>query len=177
MEGGRQLKQEHFSSDEWQVFKQKTIEPEICAEMEVHLQFCESCQELYLNLIEQTDLELAQKAIPPDFTDSLLKKVAKQPTETIILKFPTKKSQPDRKNIFAYYVSAAILTLALMSGGVFDSMVDQSMRFTRICMLQTQNIEAKVSKDWSTELFYDGSQWMQKLSNGRERNVKDAKQE
>ena len=169
------MKQTHFSTDEWLTFKRKNIDAAIYAEMEIHLQFCESCQEFYLGLIEQSDLELAQTAIPLDFTDALLNRVNKQPSAPIIIKFPTKKVRLNRKNIFAYYVSAAVLTLALMSGGVFDSMVDQSMRFSQICMLQSQNIEAKVSRDWSSQLFKDGSQWMEKLSNGKERNVKDAK--
>lgn len=168
------MNQKHFSNDEWQAFKQKTIEPEICVEMEAHLQFCESCQEFYLSLIEQSDLELAQSAIPLDFTDSLLKQIEKQPNNSIIIKFPAKQSRLNRKNIFAYYVSAAVLTMALMSGGVFDSMVDQSMRFSQICMLQSQNIESRVSRDWSQQIFKDGSRWMHKLSIERERNVKDA---
>jgi hypothetical protein len=62
-----------------------------------------------------------------------------------------------------------------MSGGVFDSMVDQSMRISQVCMLQSKNIETKVSKDWSSQLFKDGSQWMHRFSIEKERNVKDAK--
>ena len=169
------MKQTHFSIDEWQAFKRKTIELEIFNEMEVHLQFCENCQEFYLNLIEQSDLELAKAEIPHDFTDSLLKKLDMQPSAPVIINFPTKKPGLNRKNIFAYYVTAAVLTLALMSGGVFDRMVDQSMRISQVCMQQSQNIETKVSKDWSSQLFKDGSQWMHNRSIEKERNVKDAK--
>lgn len=169
------MKQTHFSTDEWQAFKRKTIEPEILDEMEVHLQFCESCQEFYLDLLEQSDLDLAQAAIPQNFTDSLLNRLDMQPSAAIIAKFPARKTRYNRKNIFAYYVSAAVLTLALMSGGVFDSMVDQSMRLSQICMLQSQNIEVQVSRDWSSQLFKESSQWMHKLTIERERNVKDAK--
>lgn len=168
------MKQTHFSTDEWQAFKRKTIEPEISSEMEVHLQFCENCQEFYLGLIEQSDLDLAQTVISLNFTDSLLNKLEKQPSAAIIVKFPMNKPRLNRKNVFAYYVTAAVLTLALMSGGVFDSMVDQSMRFSQICMLQSQNIEAQVSRDWRSQLIKDGSQLMHKLSIERERNVKDA---
>lgn len=68
----------------------------------------------------------------------------KQSSAAIIVKFPTKKPKLNRKNVFAYYVTAAVLTLALMSGGVFDTMADQSrMRFSQICMVQSQKIEAQ----------------------------------
>ena len=169
------MKQTHFSTDEWQAFKQKTIEPDIYNEMEVHLQFCKSCQEFYLDLIEQSDLDLAKAVIPPDFTDSLLNRLDMQPIAPVIINFPTTKPRLNRKSIFAYYVTVAVLTLALMRGGVFDAMVDQSMRISQVCMLQSQNIESKVSKDWSSQLFKDGSQWMHNLSIEKERNVKDAK--
>lgn len=167
------MKQMHFSTDEWQDFKQKTIEPDISVEMEVHLQFCQSCQEYYLGLFDQPDLDIALKAIPLSFTDSLLNKLAKP--SSIKIKQPAKRAGLNRRNIFAYYVTAAGLTLALMGGGVFDSMVNHSMRFSKICMVQSQNIEAQVSKDWSTQLIKDSS-WINKLSFERERNVKDAKQ-
>ena len=169
------MREMHFSTDEWQAFKRKTIEPEICVEMEVHLQFCESCQEFYLGLIEPSDLVLAQAAIPLNFTDALLNRMEKQSSAAIIVNFPTKKPKLNRKNVFAYYVTAAVLTLALMSGGVFDTMADHSMRFSQICMVQSQKIEAQVSRDWYSQLFKDGSQWMNKLPIERERNVKDAK--
>jgi len=169
------LKQTHYSKDEWQAFKRKTIESEVFDEMEVHLQFCESCQEFYLGLIEQSDLDLVQAIIPQNFTDALLNRMEKRPAATIVVKLPTNKPKPNRKSVFAYYVTAAVFTLALMSGGVFDSMVDQSMRLSQICMLQSQNIEVQVSRDWSSQLFKESPQWMHKLTIERERNVKDAK--
>lgn len=168
------MKQTHFSSDEWQAFKQKTIEPEIAVEMEAHLQFCENCQEYYLGMIEQSEIDSAFQAIPLDFTDSLLEKLDKQSADSIIKSIPHKRKLT-RRNIFAYYVTAAGLTLFLMNGGIFDSMVDQSMRFTQVCMLQSQKLENQVGKDWSSQLLENSAQLMHKLSVERERNVKDAK--
>lgn len=169
------MKQMHFSIDEWQAFTLKTIDPEILSEMEIHLQLCDSCQEFYLDLIEQNDLDAAQAVIPLNFTDSVINKVYKQSSTAIVVKLPTKKPRPSRKSIFAYYVTAAVLTLFLMSGGVFDAMVDQSMHLSQVCMLQSQNIEAQVGKDWSTPIFKDSSQWRNNLTIEKERNVKDAK--
>jgi len=167
------LKQMHFTYDEWQAFKENSLTPEKSAAMEIHLQDCETCQELYLSLIEPYDLDLVQTAIPLDFTETLMSKLDKQ-TATII-KIPAPKPILKRKSIFAYYVTAAAVTLALMNGGVFDSMVDQSMHFSKACMIQSQNIETQVSRDWRSQLLKDNSAWMDKFSFAKERNVKNAK--
>lgn len=163
----------HYGADEWLAYKSRTISTDKAAEMETHLYICESCQEIYLDLIDQPDLDQAQQFIPPNFTEKLIGSLNIRSSEDMI-KFPLKKPALNRKCIFVYYVTAAVITLALMSGGVFDSMVDQSMRFSHLCMLQSQSIEAKVSMDLRWQLFEDDSQWSHSRFN-QERNVKDAK--
>lgn len=169
------MKPMHFSTDEWQAFKIKKTEPELTAEMEAHLQLCEDCQDYYLGLIEEADLKAATNMIPFDFTDTLLEKINPPAPASVPVIIRPGKRKIDRRSLLAYYVTAAGLTLVLMGGGVFDSMVDKSMRFSEVCMLQTQSIESKVSQDWSTRLLENGSRMMKEISIDRERNVKDAK--
>lgn len=169
------MKQMHFSPDEWQAFKMKILEPELAAELEAHLQICEDCQEYYLGLIEEADLNAATEMIPVDFTDSLLKKIGPPAPASISVKIRPGKRKLDRRSLLAYYVTAAGLTLVLMGGGVFDSMVVKSMQISELCMLQSQNIESKVSRDWTTQLMENGSRMMKEISIERERNVKNAK--
>lgn len=169
------MKQMHFSPDEWQAFKKKTLEPELTAELEAHLQNCEDCQEYYLGLINEADLDDAAEMIPVDFTDSLLKKIGPSAPASVSVKIRPGKRKLDRRSLLAYYVTAAGLTLVLMGGGVFDSMVVKSMRVSELCMLQSQNIESKVSRDWTTQLMENGSRMMKEISIERERNVKNAK--
>ncbi len=170
------MKPLHYGTDEWLAYKLKTSTEEKMAAMESHLEFCASCQEIYLDLIDQPDLDMVQQFIPPDFTKSLMNSLDIQLSNSNIVKFPARKQALNRKGIFAYYVTAAVITLVLMSGGIFDSMVDQSMRFTHICMVQSHNVEAKVNKDWNWQLVKHDSLWMNNRLD-QERNVKDAKQE
>lgn len=169
------MKQMHFSPDEWQAFKVKDTEPELTVEMEAHLQLCEDCQDYYLGLIAESDLEAAMNMIPFDFTDTLLDKINPPAPASAPVKIRPGERKIDRRSLLAYYVTAAGLTLALMGGGVFDSMVDKSMRVSEVCMLQSQRIESKVSQDWSTRLLETGSRMIKEISIERERNVKDAK--
>jgi len=176
MEGGWQLKQMHFSPDEWQDYKRKTIEPELMAEIETHLELCEDCQEYFLSLIDEADIEAAQDRISLDFTDNLIKKINKHTPASIPAKIQPGRRKLNRRDLFAYYVTAAVITLALMSGGIFDSMVEKSMYFSQICVLNSQRIESTVSQDWDDQLMKDSSKIIQSFSINKERNVKDAKQ-
>jgi hypothetical protein len=62
-----------------------------------------------------------------------------------------------------------------MSGGVFDSMVEKSMHFSQLCVVNSQRIETSVNKDWDRQLMEDSSKMMRDFSIKKGRNVKDAK--
>ncbi len=169
------MKQMHFSPDEWQDYKMNNIEPELAAEIEAHLALCEDCQEYFLKLIDDTDLETAQDKIPLDFTDTLMTKIYQRSPAMIPVKIKPTKRKLNRRDIFAYYVTAAAITLALMSGGVFDSMVAKSMYLSQVCILKSQKIESTVDKDWDRQLMENSAKMMRNFSINKERNVKDAK--
>jgi len=169
------LKQMHFSPDEWQDYKRNTIEPELTAEIEAHLALCENCREYFLNLIDETDFEKTQDKIPLDFTDTLINKINQRTPTVIPDKIKPTKRKLNRRDIFAYYVTAAVITLALMSGGVFDSMVAKSMHLSQVCMLKSQRIESTVNKDWDRQLMENSTKMIRNFSINKERNVKDAK--
>lgn len=167
------MKTLHYGTDQWQNFKSRTSETPETYAMEAHLLECDSCREIYLNLFLQEELNQALNIIPPDFTDSLIAKIELPPP----VKARPLYSRPvvNRKGIFAYYVTAAAVTLVLMSGGVFDSMANQSVRFSHVWAMQSRNFESRVSRDWSSKLLKDGTIWMQNQSFSKERKVKNAK--
>lgn len=169
------MKQMHFSPDEWQDYKSKTIEPELVVEMEAHLELCENCREYFLKLIDETEIKTAHDKISVDFTDTLIKKINQPAPAVIPVKIKPDRRKLNRRDLFAYYVTAAVITLALMSGGVFDSMVEKSMYLSQICMLKSQHIESTANKDWDRQLMEDSSRMIRNFSINKERNVKDAK--
>ena len=169
------MKQMHFSPDEWLDYKRNTIEPELAAEIEVHLELCEDCREYFLQLINETDLEAAQDKIPLGFTDTLMTKINQPAPAVIPVKIKPTKRKLNRRDLFAYYVTAAVITLALMGGGVFDSMVTKSMYLSQVCMIKSQSIESTVNKDWDRQLMENSAKMMRNFSINKERNMKDAK--
>lgn len=169
------MKQMHFSPDEWQAYKSKSLEPKVAAELEAHLRHCEDCQEYYLRLFDEEDLKAVINMVPLDFTDTLLDKIQPPPLAPVKPQTPPGRKKLDRRSLMAYYVTSAGLTLALMGGGVFDFMVDQSMQISQKCMLQTQNIESKVSRGWNVPLLENGPRLMEEILIEKERNEQHAK--
>ncbi|MFS0820641.1 anti-sigma factor family protein [Bacillus sp. 1P02SD] len=102
----------HFSNEEWLSYIKDEMEEPKREELENHLFSCDQCLEIYMELVESQAEELP--ALDNDrFTDEV---TAKLPLQKEKLRKSFLQSP-----IFHYGV-AAVVTLTLMSTGVFQSM-------------------------------------------------------
>lgn len=123
----------HFSKGKWKDYKDNIIPEEERISMEDHLYICDNCMDIYLNLIDNEELDFAERMIPSSFTEIVMEKVEKI----------TPISKPIRKkkmieNIFMYYVAAASVVLVLTAGGVFTKMTDLPMEKIGVDTIKTQ---------------------------------------
>ncbi|HWP95500.1 MAG TPA: hypothetical protein VN426_01500 [Syntrophomonadaceae bacterium] len=108
----------HYSAEQWQEFYSNTDRLENRLEMEKHLLECDECRTLFLKGINQGEIEKAALIIPPDFTSQTLKRAVGKMQEG-----PNRrKVYPSRRKLLACYATAAVITLVLMGGGVFQNL-------------------------------------------------------
>lgn len=106
----------HYSAEEWRAFYRKEESMDLLA-MEDHLLKCDECLDLFLLAVEQADLNAVERRIPADFS----RKVSNMLLEPVIPELPRKDFRP--RWLAANYVAAALLTVMLMGGGVFQALI------------------------------------------------------
>lgn len=146
----------HFSRAQWQNFNRHSNGAE-AALMEAHLQTCQQCQELFLECIEQVELERAEALITPDFTAQTLERVKKAGRK----KQPKMQSAGGR--LLAYYTAAAVLTLILTGGGVLQSLSSRLIWPEFYPQIHRAISYERVFYDWPTQLREKASGWMDEI--------------
>jgi anti-sigma factor RsiW len=102
----------HYRDEEWLMYVKDELAESTREELEDHLYSCDQCLEIYMNLVEAQVEELPD--IENDhFTDEVAMKLT--------LKKERQKKSILQSPIFHYGI-AAVVTLTLMSTGVFQSM-------------------------------------------------------
>ncbi|THE12181.1 hypothetical protein E1I69_11715 [Bacillus timonensis] len=102
----------HFSNEEWLLYIKDQLEEPKREELENHLFSCDQCVEVYTELVESHAEE-----IPYLDNDSF--------TDGVIQKLPLTKERLGKSFLQSpifHYGIAAVVTLTLMSTGVFQSM-------------------------------------------------------
>jgi hypothetical protein len=142
----------HYTEQEWASFKKHLLSEEMCQEMEQHLQVCDSCMNLWLGLITEAEIDDAAAVISDDFGLNTMK------LTQVMTKNASAPSSPKSKKrrLLAYYTAAAAVTLILVSGGVFQNMVNG------LASEQPRHISAM---EGPAQLLYSWPQQLSKSSN------------
>ena len=102
----------HYKDEEWLLYMKDELAESRRGEIEDHLYSCDQCLEIYMKLVEDQAREL------PDLENIHF-------TDEVVMKLPVNK-EIQKKSILQspifHYGVAAVVTLSLMSTGVFQSM-------------------------------------------------------
>ncbi len=109
----------HFDRSAWLLYQQGLLENEKSDRMERHLYECEECQEVFLSLVDETQLAAAEEMLPEDFTGRVMHDIAEEKSAA---KSKQRMSEK-KKNLLIYYVAAASVTIVFVAGGLFQSLV------------------------------------------------------
>jgi len=102
----------HYRDEEWLMYMKDELAESRRGELEDHLYSCDQCLEIYMKLVKDQAVEL------PDLENIHF-------TDEVVMKLPVNKEK-QKKSILQspifHYGVAAVVTLSLMSTGVFQSM-------------------------------------------------------
>jgi hypothetical protein len=119
----------HYDYVEWLLYKNKALSVDKLEEMENHLYNCDICMEIFLSLIDKEEIEVADVAIPEDFTNKVMNKIS----EIKVANIQAKNIQKKKSNFgfqFGTYVAVASVTIILSLSGFFTNFVDAVPRIT-----------------------------------------------
>ncbi len=110
----------HYDYVEWLLYKTKALSDERLEEMEEHLYNCHMCMDIFLSLIDDAELEKAEKMIAENFTSRLMINLSKKKLK----KIEPKNKKKSFNYEFGYYVAIASVTIFLSLGGFYTNLVD-----------------------------------------------------
>lgn len=160
----------HFNEKEWQMFRRGEYSQKESRLMEVHLRGCQQCVETFLRSIDEEDVVRAQKAIPPDFTDTVISMIDRERHAAVAPKGSgmLAKSQ----NLLVYYAAAAVLTIALMGGGAFQAFVKGYSHVADTTKLNSPKIEQKLDIQFSNKIVDHTHQLIIRFENQEQEEVR-----
>ncbi len=106
----------HIGSEQWDAYVADEVGEMTRRVYEKHLYECDECLARYLQAVELNADRLPK--LSDQFADSVMAKISEQPT----LKQSEAKRQAKLKKSFFHYVIAAVMTLMLMSTGIFNQL-------------------------------------------------------
>lgn len=135
----------HYKPEEWSAFYKKDKNLDLLA-MEDHLLECDTCLKLFLLAVEQADLKLIEQLIPADFN----RKTGQMLQRPVAYDLHNKDLKP--RWLAANYVAAAMLTLMLMGGGVFQTLA-----------VKASEVPIRYPSDYSQKINSFLSSWPEQL--------------
>jgi len=159
----------HYTQQQWQMFYDQQLPLEQLDLMEIHMESCENCRELFLNCIDQVDIEKVTNEISADFALRTMDFI--RTSQGLERKRPS--AQGKRRRMLLNYVAAAAATMVLMGGGVFQSAVDQAAQIPRESDKRTAQTEEKsLLFTWPSRLEASTDQWIENMSFTKIKEVK-----
>jgi hypothetical protein len=164
----------HFNEKEWQMFRRGKYSQKESRFMEEHLRGCQQCLDAFLHSIDEEDLLQAQEAIPPDFTDTVISMIDRERYTRV----PPKGSSRwgNSQNLLVYYAAAAVLTIALMGGGAFQTFVKGYSHVADTTKLNNPKIEQKLDVQFSKKIVDHTHQLIIRFENQNQEEEHDEQQ-
>ncbi|MBU5256057.1 hypothetical protein [Tissierella praeacuta] len=140
----------HYDYVEWVLYKNNLLDDEIHEKMEEHLIICDECMEVFLSLIDESDMENAESFIPEDFTEKILYKIENITPIRKPVKKPIRKKMPN--DFFLYYVAVASVAIVLTAGGFFSKMIDTVPQLVASTSIEKDKFDTNKIYDFSREI-------------------------
>ncbi len=134
----------HYDTGAWILYRDDRIDENQRRLMEDHLAVCDSCLQNYLAAAGEEEARLAELMLPPDFSTAIKESVRTK------IQLAEKKR---RSRSLVNYTVAAVITLVLMSGGIFDLCV----RELPVILAETGQVTRILEKTtrWDSGHFFD----------------------
>lgn len=150
----------HYTEQEWLAYKQGLISQPESEQMENHLLDCDQCMDLFLLQINEVEIARANSIIPSNFS---------QTTMTFIKQKQVNKPSPIHRRskiqkLLSYYVVAAAITLLLVSGGVFQTAIDDVAAMPVVPAPQSEQQPDSLIFTWPHMLAEKSSSWTHLIS-------------
>jgi predicted anti-sigma-YlaC factor YlaD len=145
MEGGTGMK--HYTREEWLNYKKGgSVKNQHI--MEQHLHDCAQCKDLFLKLIDDSEMSRASSIIPVGFSSATMQYIMNQ---QITRKSPG-YARKQRRKLLSYYAIAAAITIMLVNQGFFQLVIKEASKAPTAYTEQKLDTSRGFLFDWPKQL-------------------------
>jgi hypothetical protein len=139
----------HYSLIEWKAYRDNLVNNDKIEKMQNHLLECDECMENYLLSMDYLEEGTLQPLVPKNFTEEVMEVIHEENKKILMLRRKSAKSK-----LIAYYVSAACVTLFLLSSGVFASMFNSFSKLSIQISTVSSKAESIFTSGWTDKLVH-----------------------
>lgn len=134
----------HYDHIEWLLYKNEVLSEKQHDTMEEHLFNCDDCMEVFLSLIDESEIAAAGNVIPEDFNDKVIDRISKDKVKKLN---PVNKKKSFNYQ-FGYYVAIASVTILLTLNGFYTGFVDSVPKITNVMRIpeERENVVFRFSE-------------------------------
>lgn len=140
----------HYDYVEWVLYKNNLLDAKLYEEMEEHLYICDQCMDTFLSLIDEQEVEVAEKFVPDDFTFKVRDNIKNVKP---IRKLAQRKTKNKLFNdLFIYYVAVASVAIIFTATGTFGKIIDIVPQISSSISLKESKLNASKIYDFSEDI-------------------------
>jgi hypothetical protein len=154
----------HYDYIEWVLYKNNLLDSKIHEEMEEHLLLCDECMDIFLSLIDESEIEKAGNLVARNFTNQVMDNIKNiRP-----IKKTVKKKIKASNDFFIYYTAVASVAIILTASGFFTKVVDTVPQITANISLQDKRIRSNAIYDFSEKITNKTSLFINNFNRNKE---------
>lgn len=154
----------HYDYIEWVLYKNDLLDKKIHDEMEDHLLLCHECMDIFLSLIDESEIERAENLVPRNFTENVMDNIK----NVRALKKTVKKRTKVSNDFFVYYAAVASVAIILTASGFFTKVVDTVPQIRANISLQDKRIRSNAIYDFSEKITNKTSLFINNFNRNKE---------
>lgn len=141
----------HYTREEWLDYKKGLTDKKHI--MERHLRNCEQCKNLFLTLINESELCEADSIIPAGFSTATMRYIENKQ----VVQKSLRHGRNQQRKLLGYYAIAAAITLMLVNQGFFQLAVKEVSRVPTTHTAQRVDVSKSLIFNWPMKLTQKSS--------------------
>jgi hypothetical protein len=139
------MKNMHYSKEQWRQYIQRLIPDQDAEHMDNHLYACDICLEIYMECLEHAS-QLPSMIPMTEWNDQVMEMISAISLPDSSAKVHCRKLRGILYHPAFHYAVAAVITLLLMSTGMFQQLVDQVQRMDAAAVSERVEEQSSISQ-------------------------------
>lgn len=147
----------HWTEEDLQFYQMGLLPVDRREACEEHLLDCLLCTQRLLETVTAEDIAQASQLVPERFTEDTMARITKDRHRR---RHNRRGDNPFRTGLFFYYTAAAVLAIAFVGSGVFQSFIEATAMLSDQASIVQQTHAIEDAAQWPDNITEAAAQWI-----------------